>query len=102
MRAHADDLRAEVDDDELVAALARDPRTAPVQRISDRARALLDHAEKLTRRPEEVGEDDVRRLRQAGCDDEAIHDLTQVVGFFSYYNRIADGLGCDPEPEWQE
>ena len=41
------------------------------------------------------------RLREAGCTDGAIHDLTQVVGFFAYYNRLADGLGIDPEPDWQ-
>ncbi len=22
----------------------------------------------------------------------------QIVGFFNYINRVADGLGCDPEP----
>ena len=40
------------------------------------------------------------RLREAGCTDGAIHDLTQVAGFFAYYNRLADGLGIDPEPDW--
>ncbi len=100
MRAHADDLRAEVDDPELVDALERDWQSAPLVRISERAAALSQHAVKLTREPAGIDEHDVDRLRHAGCSDAAIHDLTQVVGFFAYYNRLADGLGIDPEPDW--
>lgn len=37
-------------------------------------------------------------LRKAGLEDEGIHDLTQVVALFNYYNRLADGLGIDKEP----
>ena len=39
-------------------------------------------------------------LRARGLSDEAIHDLTQVVGFFNFYNRLVDGLGVEPEPDW--
>jgi len=49
-----------------------------------------------------VSGEDVQALREAGCDDDAIHDAAQVIGFFAYYNRLADGLGVDPEPEWAE
>lgn len=38
-------------------------------------------------------------LRGAGYDDRAIHDAAQVVAYFSYINRVADGLGVDLEPE---
>ena len=37
-------------------------------------------------------------LREAGWDDRAIHDGCQVIAYFNYINRIADGLGVDPEP----
>jgi alkylhydroperoxidase family enzyme len=40
---------------------------------------------------------DLDRLRSHGFDDIAIHDATQVVGYFNYVTRIADGLGIDPE-----
>ena len=40
---------------------------------------------------------DVERLRAAGFDDRAIHDATQAVAYFNYINRVADGLGTDPE-----
>ncbi len=30
----------------------------------------------------------------------AIHDAIQVIAFFNYINRIAEGVGTDTEPEW--
>jgi len=41
----------------------------------------------------------VQALRAAGFDDRAIHDAAQVVAYFSYINRVADGLGVDLEPD---
>jgi alkylhydroperoxidase family enzyme len=32
-----------------------------------------------------------------GFDDTAIHDIVQVTAMFNYYNRLADGLGLEPE-----
>jgi uncharacterized peroxidase-related enzyme len=60
-------------------------------------RAMLDFAVKLAREPRSMTKDDVETLRAAGFSDTAIHDVVQVTGFFSYYNRLADGLGIDPE-----
>ena len=34
-----------------------------------------------------------------GFDDDAVHDVVQVTALFAYYNRLADGLGIDLEPE---
>lgn len=58
---------------------------------------MLDYAEKLTQEPAAVGPADVERLRQAGHSDCAIHDAAQVIAYFNYINRVADGLGVDPE-----
>lgn len=65
-------------------------------------RAMLDFAVKLTRAPAAMTEADVAGLRSQGFSDRAIHDVVQVAALFNYYNRIADGLGIDPEPEWGE
>ncbi|MFQ5743354.1 MAG: peroxidase [Acidobacteriota bacterium] len=100
MRAHADDLRAEVDEPQLVEAIARDFKSAPLEKISARAAILCAHAEKLTLTPRQIGAEDIERLRAGGCSDEAIHSATQVTALFNYFNRIADGLGIEPEPEW--
>jgi hypothetical protein len=43
---------------------------------------------------------DVEELRRQGFDDLAIHDAVQIAALFAYFNRLADGLGIDPEPEW--
>ncbi len=96
MAAHAHDLRVEVGEPELADALEREGwRSAP---LDEAERALCAWAEKLTRTPGAMGEEDVRRLRGHGWDDAAIHHAAQVVAYFNYVNRIADGLGVDPEP----
>jgi hypothetical protein len=25
-----------------------------------------------------------------------------VIGYFNYINRVAEGVGTDPEPEWEQ
>ncbi len=43
---------------------------------------------------------DVDALRAHDLDDAAISDAIQVVGYFNYVTRVADGVGIDDEPEW--
>ena len=51
--------------------------------------------------PSTVGQEDAEALRGHGLDDAAIHDAIQVISYFNYINRIAEGVGTDSEPEWQ-
>jgi len=44
-------------------------------------------------------ESDVRGLETFGFSQNAISDAAQVIGYFNYINRVADGLGVDLEPE---
>lgn len=60
---------------------------------------MLTYAEKLALAPAKVIQADVDALRAAGFTDRAISDIVQVVAYFSYINRVADGIGVDPEPE---
>lgn len=60
---------------------------------------MLRYAEKLTRQPAAVTESDVGRLRAAGFTDADILHIAEVVGYFAYANRIADGLGI-PLEDW--
>ena len=72
-------------------------------------RALCDYAAKLTVAPGAVGADDLQPLRAAGFDEGAITVAVQVISYFNYINRVADGLGVDAEDwmtpgpeEWKE
>lgn len=96
MHAHADDFRSEIPLTEHAKAdhILRDWRTAP---LNERERALCEYAAKLAGPPHRVGGSDLSPLRAVGLDDVAITDLVQVVSYFSYINRIAEGLGVDLE-----
>ena len=95
MQAHAHDLQLEIRDAALVAAIKEDWRGAG---LDARGQALCAYAEKLTRTPGAMGPDDLEPLRAAGLGDPGILDVCQVVAYFNYINRIADGVGVDPEP----
>jgi len=60
---------------------------------------MLDYAVKLTRDPGRMDAGDVDRLREAGFDDSAILDICQVVSYYNYVNRLADGLGVELEDD---
>ena len=77
-------------------AIVRDWRDAE---LSEADRALCAYAEKLTLHQHEVGPSDLDVLRSFSFDDTAIHDATQIIGYFNYINRIAESLGVDLEPE---
>ncbi len=74
--------------------VAADWRQAPLS-VADHA--LCAYAEKLTRTPYAMGEEDIQALRQHGFDDRAIHDATQVISYFNYINRVADALHVELE-----
>ncbi len=94
MFAHTRTLRAEAKNTAWADQIADDYRQAE---LTEADRALCDHAHKLTTTPSEVTADDLDRLRSLGLSDRAIGDATQAIAFFNYINRIADGLGVDPE-----
>ncbi len=68
-------------------------------KLSPRQRALAQFAEQLTRNPASLRRQDIDTLRRHGLSDTDILDAVEVIGFFNYINRVADGLGIDLEPE---
>ncbi len=55
--------------------------------------AGLNYASKLTLAADQVVEEDIEALRQAGLDDGEILEINQVTAYFSYANRTVLGLG---------
>jgi uncharacterized peroxidase-related enzyme len=76
--------------DEMVAALQRDFRTAP---ISDQNKAMLDYVVKLTRDATQCSPEDHKKLRAVGFDDKGILQITLIAAWFNYINKVADALG---------
>lgn len=99
MTHHAEGLRVQTKDENLIRHLSEDYRNAELT-ASDRA--MLDCSAKLTREPWTVVEADVQRLRDTGFSDVAILDICQVTGYFAFVNRLADGLGVELEHYWND
>jgi len=59
---------------------------------------MADYAVKLTEDPSNMAAEDLAPLRVLGLSETDLHDLVQVVAYFNYITRIADGLGTDLEP----
>ncbi len=83
-------------DDDLAEAIEEDWRSAGLE---DRRREMLSYAVKLTETPSEVTEDDVESLRKVGFNDLDVLHIAEVVAYYAYANRIADGLGI-PLEDW--
>jgi uncharacterized peroxidase-related enzyme len=96
--AHSAALRKLTKDAALADQIAADHRQAA---ISNRMRAALDFAVKLTTGPAAMTEADVVALRAAGWSDEDVLDIAEVTGLFNMSNRMASGLGWAPNPEYE-
>jgi uncharacterized peroxidase-related enzyme len=77
-------------DDELIAALRKDYRTAP---ISERERVMMDYTVQLTKDATKITPEHHQALRAVGLDDRGILQLTLIASWFNYINRVADALG---------
>jgi uncharacterized peroxidase-related enzyme len=92
---HRRGLRRLLKDDELADRIESDFRTAG---LDSRRLTILEYAEKLTLTPGDMTAEDVEALRSVGLSDRDILDVVQVAAYYSYVNRIADGLGVEVEP----
>lgn len=95
--AHGQAVRKLSGDAELGEMLAMNYRAAA---LSDRQRAMLDYACRLTETPHLVGEADRAALRHAGFDDRDIFDISQIAAFFNMTNRVAAGTDMMPNREY--
>ena len=94
IRAHLYDLRSETQDQTLVDEIALDWKTSS---LNAKQILLCEFAEKLTLKPGQVSKDDFNKLKKADFSDKEISETVQVISYFNYINRVADGLGLEPE-----
>ena len=87
---HAEALRRYIKDDETLELLMS---ADGLETLEPRLSNIVRHAEKLTSAPSAMTESDLGELRAVGLTDKDILDLTLVVGYFNFVNRIALGLG---------
>ena len=97
--AHGQAVRELSGDPELGELLVMNWRAAG---LDNRYQAMLSYAEKLTREPELITDDDRDALRAAGFEDKDIFDITDVASFFNYTNRMALGLDMMPNREYHK
>ena len=93
---HTEALRHYIDDEETLAMLAS---ADGLETLEPRLSNIVRHAEKLTTAPGAMTESDLGELRSEGLSDKDILDLTMIVGYFNFVNRIAMGLGVEYSPE---
>src|SRR5436309_12477318 len=92
MQSHAEFLRVEGGDPDLVEAI-KQRRWRGVPTLSPRDQALCEVAEKLSATPTRMTEGDWAPLRALGFDDRACLEVGHIVGIFNYLTRLADGFG---------
>ena len=68
--------------------------------LTERQRAILDYAFKLTSNPAELGDEDRQKLTDVGLGPKEIFEVTDTTAYFNYTNRMTHGLGMLPNEEY--
>jgi uncharacterized peroxidase-related enzyme len=97
--AHGAAVRQLSDDPVLGELMVMNYRSA---HLSERQRAMLDFAVKLTTQPWAVEEPDREALRRAGFSDRDIWDVAAVAGFFNMSNRVASATDMRPNTAYHK
>jgi uncharacterized peroxidase-related enzyme len=90
VESHAEFLRLVTLDDDLIAAMREDYRSAP---ITEAERVMCDYVVQVTKDATKIHPGTLDGLRNVGFDDTAILQITLIASWFNYINRVADALG---------
>ena len=96
VKHHAEALRRHLDDEETLDLLTS---ADGLETLEPRLSNIVRHADKLTSAPSAMTESDLGELRAVGLSDTDILDLTLIVAYFNFVNRIALGLGVESSAE---
>jgi uncharacterized peroxidase-related enzyme len=67
--------------------------------LPNRLGSILTYAQKLTRTPNEMREEDLEEMRSAGLGDDEVLDAALITAYFNFVNRLAVGLGVELSAE---
>lgn len=87
---HTEALRRYIKDEDILQTLAS---ADGLEVLEPRLGNIVIHAEKLTSAAAAMTESDLDPLRVEGLSDQDILDITLIVAYFNFVNRIALGLG---------
>jgi len=96
LTAHGSAVRQYSGDPALGELLVMNYRAAD---LSERHRAMLDFAVKLTLHCDTIDEPDRQALRDAGFTDNEIWDIANVAAFYNMTNRVASAVDMQPNKE---
>ena len=65
--------------------------------LTEQQKAICHFAEKLTLSPGHVEMNDISYVKKFGYSDKDLSEIVQIVSYFNYINRVADGLGLATE-----
>jgi uncharacterized peroxidase-related enzyme len=97
LSAHCEAIRRLTGDDDLGPEFVQKWPEYPIDAMT---RALLRYAKRLTLAPDQITDQDIASLREAGWDERAIYEATGLVGIFNFIGRFeaASGLPMDNIP----
>ncbi|MEE2981762.1 MAG: peroxidase-related enzyme [Pseudomonadota bacterium] len=97
LTAHGSAVRDYSGDPALGELLVMNYRAAD---LSERHRAMLDFAVKVTELSHEIEESDRQTLRDSGFSEKDIWDIANVAGFYNMTNRVASAVDMQPNKEY--
>ena len=95
--AHGAILRIRAKDPLIADQVATNYRKAD---LSERQKAMIDFAVKVSQRAQEVGEADLAALAAHGFSEADAWDIAAVSAFFGMSNRLANVSNMRPNPEF--
>ena len=95
---HGDALTRESGDATLAEAVV----SGRYEALGPRVDAMCRYAVQLTRDPVGTDESMLDGMRAAGLTEREIIDVNQVVSYYNYVNRVAQGLGVELEDRWPD
>ena len=87
---HAESLSRYIRDENLLEQIKQDYTQAD---IPGRLMAICNYAHKLTSQPGNQQQNDLEQLKIFDLSDKDLLDITLIVAYFNFVNRIALGLG---------